>query len=96
MSTPVPLVPLQVMVKPEDGQIVDVGPYTHAVIWAGESTPSRVRYCNSCGGAFQRPGLTTKHVAYRPVEDAATYVDGTPCWACASCGAVQGPRVEGL
>ena len=80
MSSPT-IVPLQVAVKPEDGQIVDVGPYTHSVIWAGDSLPSVVRYCNACGGAFQRKGTR----------------DDRPCWTCGGCGIFQGfesPTVE--
>lgn len=45
-------VPLRVGVKPEDGEIVEIGQYRHKVIWAGETRPSVIDYCNNCGGAF--------------------------------------------
>lgn len=45
-------VPLQVVVKPEDGEIVEVGEYRHSVIWTGTDKPSTVTYCNNCGSPF--------------------------------------------
>ena len=44
-------VPLNVGVSPEDGQIIDVGPYRHRVDWVG-SGPSQITYCNWCGDAL--------------------------------------------
>jgi hypothetical protein len=45
-------VPLRVGIKPEDGQIVEVGECRHKVIWAGQDEPSDIDYCNNCGSAF--------------------------------------------
>lgn len=45
-------VTLRVGVKPEDGEIVEVGPYRHRVIWKPSTEPSSVLYCNNCGSSF--------------------------------------------
>ena len=49
-------VPLAVGVDPADGEIVDVGPYKHAVIWMEDGKRSGVMYCNNCGSGFSRVG----------------------------------------
>ena len=72
-------VPLAVEVRPEDGEIVDVGPYKHSVIWKDEGR-SRVRYCNNCGGVFSRRGKLKKEMD--PQERSIV--------ACAQCGIFQG------
>lgn len=46
-------VELEVDVKPEDGEIADVGPYTHTVRWRKNGgAESAVRYCNRCGSPY--------------------------------------------
>lgn len=55
-------VPLNVGVKPEDGEIVEVGECRHRVIWAGDDKPSTVTYCNHCGSAFCLENQLTKEL----------------------------------
>lgn len=72
--------PLDVDLRPEDGTIVNVGPYRHAVIWAGDTKPSAVLYCNACGSAFSLSGSFKPHL---DPEQRKIYV-------CAQCHAFQG------
>jgi hypothetical protein len=71
-------VPLVVTVDPEDGEIVNVGPYRHAVIW--KEGPSGINYCNNCGSSLVRQGKLKPD--YDPKERTVK--------ACATCGVFQG------
>jgi hypothetical protein len=44
-------IPLSVAMAPEDGEIVDVGPYRHRVQWTQRNGGrlSLATYCNGCG-----------------------------------------------
>ncbi len=46
--------PLNVGIRPEDGQIVDIGAFRHSVVWIenGARQRSSVTYCNWCGSAM--------------------------------------------
>jgi hypothetical protein len=50
---------LAVGVNPEDGTIIDIGPYGHRVDWV-EGGPSSVFYCNKCGSPFHTIGRLLK------------------------------------
>lgn len=52
-------VPLAVSVRPEDGEIVDVGPYRHKVRWSDAESAHAysITYCNNCGSAFMHAGI---------------------------------------
>lgn len=72
--------PLAVAVRPEDGEITNVGPYKHTVRWR-DSGDSLCTYCNNCGSPFSLSGS----LAVGP--DA-----GRACTICAQCRMFQGWR----
>ena len=69
---------LMVEVMPEDGEIVEVGLYSHKVIWV-DGGLSVVGYCNNCGFFLKRGGDVMVS-------------DGTFKFAmtCANCGCWMG------
>lgn len=74
-------VSLNVTLKPEDGEIVDVGPFRHFVKWAGQSERSTLSYCNECGSA-----LIIEYL----------HKDGTFKDFCADCHVQQPEECNGL